>query len=85
MVCCCAVGCSNSSHEAFACFLFRKKKRGRKVWLIKIKRDKWTPTVGSRLCEARIKAHFEESQLEQSRSDGWKKLKQTEAMKSKKN
>uniref|UniRef100_V5H071 Putative 52 kDa repressor of the inhibitor of the protein kin n=1 Tax=Ixodes ricinus TaxID=34613 RepID=V5H071_IXORI len=73
MVCCCAVGCSNSNRKGFRLFLIPREIKRRELWLAKIRRDKWTPTSGSRLCEA----HFEESAFEQNRIDGWKKLKQT--------
>ncbi|XP_018392406.1 PREDICTED: THAP domain-containing protein 4-like [Cyphomyrmex costatus] len=36
-----------------------------------MRRDKWTPTISSRLCEV----HFEDSQFEAHRIDGWRKLK----------
>uniref|UniRef100_A0A6B0UNU1 THAP-type domain-containing protein n=1 Tax=Ixodes ricinus TaxID=34613 RepID=A0A6B0UNU1_IXORI len=54
MVCCCAVGCSNSNRKGFRLFLIPREIKRRELWLAKIRRDKWTPTSGSRLCEINL-------------------------------
>lgn len=71
MGCCCAVGCSNRNTKGFRLFKLPKEKNRRLLWIRNIRRSKWIPTDRSELCEA----HFEPSQFEQGRQDGWKKLK----------
>jgi hypothetical protein len=71
MVGCSAPNCSNSSRQGFRLFIFPLDPDRRSRWLINCRRDKWSPTAHSRLCEV----HFEESQFEPNRTDGWRKLK----------
>ncbi|XP_064457356.1 peroxynitrite isomerase THAP4-like isoform X1 [Ornithodoros turicata] len=72
MGCCSAVACANSDRKGFRMFRFPSDSHRRRLWLAKTKRGgDWEPTVKSQLCEA----HFEDSQFEQHRADGWKKLK----------
>ncbi|CAI6373146.1 unnamed protein product [Macrosiphum euphorbiae] len=68
---CTAVNCSNSRTKGFRLFRFPKDESRRKIWLQNCLRDQWVPTNSSELCEI----HFEESQFEQHRQDGIKKLK----------
>ncbi|XP_018314232.1 THAP domain-containing protein 4-like [Mycetomoellerius zeteki] len=67
---CAAVNCNNRVEKGYKLFSFPKDKRGTK-WVDDMRRDKWTPTTSSRLCEV----HFEDSQFEAHRIDGWRKLK----------
>ena len=71
MVGCCAPNCHNRSEKGLRLFQFPADKDRRQRWFINCRRDKWTPSSGSRLCEE----HFESSQFETNRADGWKKLK----------
>lgn len=71
MVGCSAPNCQNRSEKGYRLFSFPADKERRLKWLINCRRDKWTPTSTSRLCEV----HFESSQFEANRADGWKKLK----------
>lgn len=52
---CAAVGCSNSAKKGYLMKRFPKNPIRRKEWLIKMKRDKWTPTDYSCLCEVRTR------------------------------
>ena len=70
---CSAPNCHNRSEQGIRLFSFPTDKDRRKRWLINCRRDKWVPTSTSRLCEE----HFEASQFESKRMDGWKKLKST--------
>ncbi|XP_018373108.1 PREDICTED: THAP domain-containing protein 4-like isoform X2 [Trachymyrmex cornetzi] len=56
---CAAVNCSNRVDKGYRLFSFPEDKRGTK-WVHNMRRDKWTPTTFSRLCEV----HFEDSQFE---------------------
>lgn len=71
MVCCCAPSCSARSEQGVRLFAFPTDINRRKRWIINCRRDKWTPSSTSRLCET----HFEGSQFEHNRADGWLKLK----------
>lgn len=51
---CAAVGCSNSAKKGFIMKKFPKDPARRKEWLIKMKRDKWSPTDYSCLCDVSI-------------------------------
>ncbi|XP_029345713.1 THAP domain-containing protein 2-like [Acyrthosiphon pisum] len=68
---CTAVNCTNSRRKGIRLFRFPKDETRRKIWLQNCRRDKWVPTNSSGLCEI----HFEESQFEQHRQGGIKKLK----------
>nr|XP_012226643.1 PREDICTED: THAP domain-containing protein 5-like [Linepithema humile] len=71
MPCCVAINCSNRSEQGYKLFRFPEGSRG-VTWVENVRRgDKWAPTETSRLCEK----HFEDSQFEARRADGWKKLK----------
>nr|XP_012216960.1 PREDICTED: THAP domain-containing protein 4-like [Linepithema humile] len=71
MPCCVAINCSNRSEQGYKLFRFPEGSRGA-TWVENVRRgDKWAPTETSRLCEK----HFEDSQFEARRADGWKKLK----------
>src|SRR5688572_8957393 len=70
MVGCSAPNCHNSTTKGVRLFGFPANKDRRKKWMINCRRDKWSPTSGSRLCEV----HFEASQFEKNRQDGWRKL-----------
>lgn len=48
---CAAINCSNSATKGFLMKHFPKDKVRRKLWLIKMKRDDWSPTNYSCLCE----------------------------------
>ncbi|KYQ50209.1 hypothetical protein ALC60_10705 [Trachymyrmex zeteki] len=54
MLGCAAVNCSNRVDKGYKLFSFPKGKRGTK-WVDNMRRDKWTPTISSRLCEVSIK------------------------------
>ena len=73
MVGCSAPNCHNRSEKGVRHFAFPADKDRRKRWLINCRRDKWIPTSTSRLCEE----HFEATQFESKRVDGWRKLKST--------
>ncbi|XP_018311004.1 LOW QUALITY PROTEIN: uncharacterized protein [Mycetomoellerius zeteki] len=66
MLGCAAVNCSNRVDKGYKLFSFPKGKRGTK-WVDNMRRDKWTPTISSRLCEV----HFEDSQFKAYRIDDW--------------
>src|SRR5688572_27578670 len=71
MVGCSAPNCHNRSEKGVRHFAFPAEQDRRKRWLINCRRDKWVPTSTSRLCEE----HFDASQFESKRMDGWRKLK----------
>lgn len=71
MVGCAAYGCTNRSEKGFLMKKFPKDPTRRKIWSAKVRRDGWTPTDNSMLCEM----HFEESMWEKTREDGSRKLK----------
>nr|CAH7756085.1 unnamed protein product [Callosobruchus chinensis] len=71
MVGCAAVNCSNSAKKGFLMKRFPRDPVTRKEWLIKTRRDKWTPTDSSYLCEV----HFSSEMWEKTREDGTRKLK----------
>jgi len=52
-------------------YRFPRDPSRRQTWIVNCRRDKFKPSDGSRLCAV----HFEESQFEQHRKDGFKKLK----------
>jgi len=68
---CTAPNCSNSRKNNVKLFRFPKDKVRREKWLQNCRRDKWTPTAHSELCEV----HFEKSQFELNCQDGIIKLK----------
>ncbi|KAL5246397.1 hypothetical protein ACI65C_013805 [Semiaphis heraclei] len=68
---CAAINCSNSATKGFLMKHFPKDKVRRKLWLIKMKRDNWSPTNYSCLCEV----HFREDMWEKTREDGSRRLK----------
>ncbi|KAK8766416.1 hypothetical protein V5799_006803 [Amblyomma americanum] len=70
---CCAVGCSNHSKNGVRLFQFPRDPERRRIWCLRISRAYWVPSARAELCEA----HFEPSQFEQHRADGWKRLKLT--------
>ncbi|KAH6929152.1 hypothetical protein HPB50_023951 [Hyalomma asiaticum] len=51
-------------------FRFPRSPRRQKRWLAEVKRDNWEPTAYSRVCSA----HLEDSNFEQRRQDGLRKL-----------
>ncbi|XP_050023634.1 THAP domain-containing protein 1-like isoform X1 [Dermacentor andersoni] len=69
---CCVLMCSGSTRKGLRCFRFPRDPERRKKWEAQLKRDRWNATDHSYVCEL----HFEPSQFEQRRADGWKKLKQ---------
>jgi len=71
MVGCSAPNCTTSSEKGIRQFGFPTDESRRQRWLINCRRDAWTPTCNSRLCEQ----HFEDSQFEKHRLDGRRKLK----------
>ncbi|XP_025409640.1 THAP domain-containing protein 1-like isoform X2 [Sipha flava] len=68
---CAAINCSNSVTKGFLMKHFPKDKVRRKLWLVKMKRDNWSPTNYSCLCEI----HFGEDMWEKTREDGSRRLK----------
>ncbi|CAH1399170.1 unnamed protein product [Nezara viridula] len=72
MVHCSACGCFNSTEKGFSMKRFPRDPERRKVWAANVKRDNWTPTNDSRICEA----HFTPDMFEQNRADGRRLLKQ---------
>ena len=73
MVGCSAPNCHNRSEKGIRLFPFPTDKDRRNRWLVNCRRENWVPTSTSRLCEE----HFESSQYENKRTDGWRKLKST--------
>jgi len=71
MVGCSAPNCTTRTEKGIRQFAFPTDKSRRQRWLIYCRRDAWTPTSNSRLCEQ----HFEDSQFEKHRLDGRRKLK----------
>ncbi|XP_075529268.1 THAP domain-containing protein 1-like isoform X1 [Dermacentor variabilis] len=69
---CCVLMCPGSTRKGLRCFRFPRDPERRKKWEAQLKRDRWKATDHSYICEL----HFEPSQFEQRRADGWKKLKQ---------
>ena len=69
MPCCSAINCNKRTEKNVRLFRFPKDKRGDK-WVQNMRRGNWKPTDSSCLCEK----HFEDSQFESHREDGWKKL-----------
>lgn len=51
MPCCVAIGCSNSDKKGYFMKHFPKDPIRKKLWVAKIKRDKWTPSQHSCICE----------------------------------
>ncbi|KAH6921221.1 hypothetical protein HPB50_027790 [Hyalomma asiaticum] len=68
---CCVSQCADHSRNGWKLYRFPRDPKRRLLWTVKIKRDKWHPTNTSYICSA----HFEPSNYEQNRADGWKKLK----------
>lgn len=52
---CAGFGCSNSAKKGFLMKRFPRDPARRREWAIKIKRENWTPTDHSCVCEVRIK------------------------------
>lgn len=48
---CCAYGCHNRSENGFKMNIFPRNKERRALWAVRVKRDNWTPTDNSYLCE----------------------------------
>ncbi|XP_067207240.1 peroxynitrite isomerase THAP4-like [Linepithema humile] len=71
MSCCVAVNCTNRTENGVRVFAFPVDDIRRQQWIRNLRRESWTPTKYSRLCEK----HFEESQFEIDRADNWRKLK----------
>ncbi|KAL1488638.1 hypothetical protein ABEB36_014438 [Hypothenemus hampei] len=69
MPCCSSINCVKNSANS-RMFAFPANPVRRAIWVQNMQRD-FIPTSGSRLCEN----HFEKSQFESNRQDGWKKLK----------
>ncbi|XP_050023635.1 uncharacterized protein [Dermacentor andersoni] len=69
---CCVPLCAGSSRKGHRMFRFPRDKERRKIWEVELKRAFWEAKDTSKICEL----HFEPSQFEQRRADGWKKLKQ---------
>jgi len=59
MGCCVAPGCSNSTRKGYKTYHFPTNPERQKLWLVRVKRDNWTPTKSSTLCEV----HFESDQF----------------------
>jgi len=55
---CSAINCSNSASKGFLMKHFPKDKVRRKLWLVKMKRDNWSPTNYSSLCEVSFNYFF---------------------------
>ncbi|XP_049275223.1 peroxynitrite isomerase THAP4 [Rhipicephalus sanguineus] len=68
---CCVPLCTGGTYKGNRVFRFPREKNRRKIWELQVKRDCWEATDASRICEL----HFESSQFEQRRADGWRKLK----------
>ncbi|XP_064472593.1 uncharacterized protein LOC135387192 [Ornithodoros turicata] len=72
MGCCVAVNCTNSRAKGFRMYRFPRDPKRKRIWEEKTKRGGgWRPNANSELCEA----HFDDSQFESRRADGWRKLK----------
>lgn len=69
---CCVPLCTGSSRKGHRMFRFPRDNERRKIWEVQVKRAFWEAKDTSKICEL----HFEPSQYEQRRVDGWKKLKQ---------
>ncbi|XP_077545018.1 uncharacterized protein LOC144158197 isoform X4 [Haemaphysalis longicornis] len=70
---CCVPLCSGSTAKGLRCFRFPRDPARRKKWEALAKRDKWTATGNSKICEL----HFEHDQFESGRQDGRRLLKKT--------
>uniref|UniRef100_A0A131XNE0 THAP-type domain-containing protein n=1 Tax=Ixodes ricinus TaxID=34613 RepID=A0A131XNE0_IXORI len=71
---CCALGCPNRSSARVRLFKLPKSPRRRKLWLARIGRGAgWNPSAWTYVCQD----HFEPSQYQTRRFDGWRKLKAT--------
>ncbi|XP_064483140.1 peroxynitrite isomerase THAP4-like [Ornithodoros turicata] len=69
---CVAAKCKNSSAKGYRVFRFPRDSKRRNIWIANVNRGGgWEPTPHSQLCEA----HFEDSQFENNRADGRRKLK----------
>ncbi|XP_061786696.1 uncharacterized protein [Nerophis lumbriciformis] len=68
---CAAWGCFTRQKSGKHMHRFPRDPVRRKVWEVKVRRDGWRPNNYSLLCED----HFDETQYEQRRADGLKKLK----------
>ncbi|GAB1862378.1 THAP-type domain-containing protein [Camponotus japonicus] len=68
---CVALNCSNLSENGFLLFSIPTNVERRKKWLQSLRREQWIPTKSACVCEV----HFDDSQFENRRADGWKKLK----------
>ncbi|KAL5242065.1 hypothetical protein ACI65C_009475 [Semiaphis heraclei] len=64
---CAAINCSNSATKGFLMKHFPKDKVRRKFWLVKMKRDNWSPPT--------ILVHFGEDMWEKTREDGSRRMK----------
>lgn len=68
---CVALNCTNRREKGFLLFSIPTNVERRKKWLQNLGREQWIPTKSACVCEV----HFEASQFESRRADGWKKLK----------
>ncbi|XP_068086397.1 zinc finger protein 302-like [Anabrus simplex] len=68
---CCAFGCTNRPEKGFLMKVFPRDPVRRKQWAAMVKREGWSPTDASCLCEA----HFEPHMWEKVREDGKRVLK----------
>ncbi|XP_071579535.1 uncharacterized protein [Temnothorax nylanderi] len=68
MPACCAKNCRNRAEQGFRLFRFPRDKQRKEIWS---KQCNTYPKENSRLCEF----HFDDSQFEGGRQDGWRKLK----------
>ncbi|XP_029154862.1 THAP domain-containing protein 4-like isoform X2 [Nylanderia fulva] len=68
MPCCCAKNCHNRTEQGFRLFRFPANQERKQIWIEQCGTD---PKGNSRLCEF----HFDDSQFEDKRQDGRRKLK----------
>lgn len=73
MPCCSALNCSNQHADGVRLFRWPAAAGRAALWLANCGRgsDGWRPNSSSRLCEI----HFDPTQFEERRQDGWRKLK----------
>ncbi|XP_064484249.1 THAP domain-containing protein 5-like [Ornithodoros turicata] len=70
---CCALNCCSHNQKGIRLFKFPQDRERRSKWVKNMNRPDWRPRPRSELCER----HFEPSQFEDKRQDGWRKLKST--------
>lgn len=54
MVGCCAVGCKNRTEQGYIMKVFPRDPTRRKEWAVKVRRENWTPSNSSYLCEVTV-------------------------------